>query len=60
MRAVEAEVSGATAAEAINNAAADASDPAEASNTADALAVVLEANLRLVAGSTKIVGALRR
>ena len=57
----EAEASGATAAEAINNAAADASDPAEASNTADALAVVLEANLpTFVAGSTKIVGALRR
>ena len=32
-----------------------------ASNTADALAVVLEANLpTFVAGSTKIVGALRR
>ena len=57
----EAEASGATAAEAINNAAADASDAAEASNTADALAVVLEANLpTFVAGSTKIVGALRR
>ena len=41
--------------------AADASDAAEASNTADALAVVLEANLpTFVAGSTKIVGALRR
>ena len=37
----EAEASGATAAEAINNAAVDASDAAEASNTADALAVVL-------------------
>ena len=42
--------------------AADASDaPAEASNTADALAVVLEANLpTFVAGNTRIVGALRR
>jgi len=48
------------AADASNNAA-DASDPAEASSTADALAVVLEANLpTFVAGSTRIVGALRR
>ena len=39
----------------------EASDAAEASNTADALAVVLEANLpTFVAGNTKIVGALRR
>ena len=44
-----------TPAEASNNA------ETEASNTADALAVVLEANLpTFVAGSTRIVGALRR
>ena len=50
-----ADASGATAAEASNNA------PPEASNTADALAVVLESNLpTFVAGNTKIVGALRR
>ena len=50
-----ADASGATAAEASNNA------PPEASNTADALAVVLESNLpTFVAGCTKIVGTLRR
>ena len=44
-----------------SGAAAESSDPAEASNTADALAVVLEANLpTFVAGNTTIVGALRR
>ena len=45
-----------------SGAVVEASDaPAEASNTADALAVVLEANLpTFVAGHTKIVGALRR